>query len=143
MARIAVPAADGATLRAILADAPPGSEIVLPAGTIPLGAPLVLDRPLTLVGAGMDATRLECAAEGLVVAVPGAVALTIRGVTLAHVGEARADVVRVDDGHLVLEACRLTGGRRGSADQDGGHGIVIRGRARLDSTGCEVVRNDW
>ena len=143
MARIVVPAPDGATLIATLADAPPGAEIVLPAGTITLDAPIELDRPLTLVGAGMDATRLECAAEGRVVAVTADVAVTMRGVTLAHVGEARADVVQVDAGRLILEACRLTGARRGPTDPDGGHGIVVRGNARLDSTGCEIVGNDW
>src|SRR5688572_30146862 len=143
MARIAVPDADGAKLMAILADAPPGAEIVLPTGTITLQAPLVFVRPLTLVGAGLDATRLECAGEGCVAAVTADVPVTIRGITFAHVGDARADVVRVDFGQVLLEACRLTGGRRGSADQDGGHGIVVREEARLDSTGCEIVRNDW
>lgn len=143
MARIAVPVADGATLIATLADARPGAEIILPAGTVTLGAPLELDRPLTIVGAGLDATRLECAAEGWVVAVTADAVLTIRGITLAHVGEARADVVHVEAGHVLLEACRLTGARRGSTDSDGGHGIVVRGRARLDSTGCEIVGNDW
>ncbi|HZO24592.1 MAG TPA: right-handed parallel beta-helix repeat-containing protein [Chloroflexota bacterium] len=143
MARISVPAADGATLIATLADAPPGTEIILLAGTFVLGAPLELDRPLTLVGAGLDATRLECAANGTVAAVIADVSLSIRGVTIAHVGDARADVVRVDAGYLMLEACRLTGARRGSTDPDSGHGVVVRGRARLDSTRCQIVGNDW
>ena len=143
MARIAVPAADGATLIATLAEAPPGAEIILPAGTFVLGAPLELDRPLTLVGAGLDATRLECAAEGWVAAVTADVSVTIRGVTLAHVGDAHADVMHVGSGYLVLEACRLTGARRGPAGQDGGHGIMVQGRARLDSTRCQIVGNEW
>ena len=143
MARIAVPAADSATLLATLAEAPPGAEIVLPAGTFTLGAPLVLDRPMTITGAGSDATRLECAADGWVVAVTANGAVTLRGLALAHVGDARSDVVQVDTGHLLLEACRLTGGRRVSADSDGGHGVVVRGRARLDSSECEIVGNDW
>lgn len=143
MARITVPAADGASLPMVLADAPPGAEVLLPAGTLTLAAPLELDRPVTLVGAGPEATRLECDAEGCVVAVTADVDVTIRGVTLAHVGDARADVARVEVGRLVVEACRLTGGRREAADPDGGHGVAARGRARLEIAACEIIRNDW
>ena len=91
MARIVVPAAESASVMATIAGAPPGAEIVLPTGTITLEAPLVIDRPLTLVGAGSEVTRLECAAEGCVAAVTADVVVTIRGMTLAHIGDACAD----------------------------------------------------
>ena len=143
MARLVVPAPDSASLLTTLAGAQPGATIVLPAGTITLAEPLQVDRPVTLVGEGLDETRLECAAEGWVVAVTADVDVTIRGMTVAHVGEARADVARVEAGWLQVEACRLTGGRREPADAEGGHGVVVRGQARLDCTDCEVVRNAW
>ncbi len=58
---------DHPTLEEAVAAASPGETILLGAGTWCLTEPLDIDRPLTLIGVGMDQVEIVSEAEGYVV----------------------------------------------------------------------------
>ena len=89
---------DYATPAAAVAAAVSNETIVVAAGTYPLSAPLVIDRPLTLTG--------DTAAPENVV------------ITAAATGEDR-DIVQVRSGNVVIQGFTLSGAQNGTAPADG------------------------
>lgn len=107
-----------------VAKAGAGSVIRLAAGTYRLEAPLVLLRPVTLQGAGREATTVTSPAAGatLVLATTGDARVT--GLTLAHTGERAASVALVAGGGYDFSGVGFTGAR--SSSGAGGFGLVLR-----------------
>jgi len=79
-------------LRTLIADAAPGATIVIPRGTIELrgdpldgaGGALNLEKNVTLVGAGVDATILEGPGRDRVIAISANAVVNISGMTIAR-----------------------------------------------------------
>mgnify|MGYP000624978747 CR=1 FL=1 len=131
---------DYATLEEAVAAASPGDTILLEAGTYRLAEPLKIEKPLRLVGAGMDQAEIVSDAEGFVVRFQGDGLFAAEDLTFRHEGEAEASVVLVEGGEVAFVRCRFTG-----AVYAGGHdvaGLVIK----EDTTGtvrdCEAVENN-
>lgn len=128
----------GSRLDDLLAAARDGQTVRLVAGVHRLDRPIVLDKTLTLEGAGRETTSVVCAGEGHVVRFKGAGRLILRDVTLEHVGNADADVLRVASGAVLAERCAFRGAVEAAADGNegsrGGDGIW----ACLDAV-CEFV----
>ncbi|MBB6098649.1 hypothetical protein HNR42_002084 [Deinobacterium chartae] len=151
----------GNLLRALQA-APDGATLRLAPGKFALPAPLTLTRPVRLVGSGAQQTRIVCEAPTYVLLVQ-ARGVIFEDLRVDHGGRMAADVVVVQDGDLTLRGCELGGGVQatdGSAGNglallsaaqvrardlissgNGGSGVHLEGRARLDLEGGRLERN--
>lgn len=102
--------ADGSpTLEAAIAAAPDGSILSLRPGVHTLTAPLVLQRPLTLLGPGAEHCTIACAGEVYVVQVAEG-RLAASGITFEHTGQHFASVIEVAGGEIELYRCTCRGG---------------------------------
>lgn len=136
-----------------------GSVVTLAPGEYACDREIVVDRELSIVGAGGSATTIVSTAEGAAVLVEGPDAvLSMRGVTVRHVGNAPAHVVVVRDGELELERARLAGGipwigmPDGEADggvalcdalSGGGHGLLLVGSSEARLADVIAYANGW
>jgi parallel beta-helix repeat protein len=159
---------DYRTLEEAVDGAPPGATIRLGAGEFLLRAPLNLNRSITLVGDGVDRTRITCKTGDVVVSSRGGHAFAAADLTFAHQGSAPAvtrrtvaarlagelqaagptDVVLLTDAHVDLRRCRFEGatmqlGSSGSRDQIRGRGLTLAGRTTGDVVGCVATGNAW
>lgn len=100
---------DYSTLEEAVAAALPGETIFLEAGVYRLTEPLDIDKPLTLIGVGMDQVEIISEAEGYVVRAVTAGVFAAEGITFRHEGKAMADVVLVQGGEVSFVRCRFTG----------------------------------
>ncbi len=116
-----VVAADGTgdygSLEEAVGAALPGATITLSPGTYRLASGLVIDKSLTLVGAGIDLTEIVGASGDFVVRFTGARSaddlsggtFTANDLTFSNDGPGDSDVLRVDGGTIELQRCRFTG----------------------------------
>jgi len=124
-------------LTALIAGLPAGSGVRLPAGEFRLNTPLMIDKPLTLVGSAPvteasrssdEVTRLVSSAADAVVRFTGDGTLTLQNLWLEHSGQQRADVIVVDSGELVLRGSRVQGANSGGLLDVGAGGAGVRWR---------------
>jgi parallel beta-helix repeat protein len=106
-----------------------GATIYLKAGMHRLKRPLVIDKPLTLIGEGMETTRIVCDGEGCVVA-------------FVHEGTEWGDAVRANKGEVQFYRCLFTGGVWDEANKRGGDGLWLYGTARGDVRECVASGNE-
>jgi parallel beta-helix repeat protein len=130
---------DYASLEEAVRGVPPGSIITLNPGTYRLGASLTIDKQLTLIGAGVDATEIVGSAGQAAVTVTGE-SFTARDLTIRYDGTGVADALRVEQGQIMIERSRFTGaghqtGERASA------GLNLLGSTRGDVISSEAVGN--
>ena len=100
---------DYATLAEAVSSAPEGSHIVLEAGSYVLDEPLLVERAVTLVGAGVAETEIVSSAAGHVVRFAGAGPFGAREITFRREGELDDPVVVVAGGAVAIQGCRFTG----------------------------------
>jgi parallel beta-helix repeat protein len=140
-------------LAGVIAEAGSGSVITIEAGRYDLSEMIVIDRPLTLIGAGSDRTIVRSSSAGAAVLVRRDGALDIREMAIEHVGEAPASVVVVSSGALSMLGARVAGGIQDPESGRDGHGLALvftqlssqkvpEGVADVDVTGSEFVGND-
>jgi hypothetical protein len=106
------------SLEEAVQQARPGAVIYLKAGIHRLKHPLVIDKPLTLIGEGMETTRIVCDGEGCVVEFSGDGLFSARDLAFVHEGTKWGDAVRANKGEVQFYRCLFTGGsgmRRTSA----------------------------
>lgn len=134
-------------LATALATLGPGSTIVLDAGEYHFNEPLVILRPIALVGAGRDDTRIVSSASDAAIVYLGEGELRLEDLAVAHEGRGPAAVVVVREGSYRMRGIRVAGGRA-TSEGAGGFGLVLRstdpreatpGRRQLEDT--EVVDN--
>lgn len=118
-----------AALQAAIDNAAPGATVELAAGRF--AGKVVVSKPLTLVGAGMDATTISCTTDEGGLCLLAKADLTVRDLT---VGPAHDGIVVEEDVTLRLQRVRLTG-----APSDG---VGFRGKfqTRLLMWDCDVTR---
>ena len=133
----------GRTLDRLLAEALPDAEVTLEPGVYVLEDTLVLSQPVTIVGAGVERTRIESAVEGVAVKLASPGTITLRDLTVAHVGDAWAHVLVAQAGNLQIERCRLTGAVASSDRRHGGVGLCTIGSARVGVDTTEIVGNGY
>ena len=139
-----VPSADGAALRAALQRVGPGGTLRLGAGEHRLPSALILERPVTLVGVGMNETTLVCSAPESVVSVAASGSYFLHDLTVRHEGGRWADVVAVaGDATLQVVRCRITGARRDATAERGGIGLVALGTAKVEVNNCLFESVGW
>ena len=136
-----------------VAAAAPGAAIRLAAGTHRLERGLLFDKPVTLIGAGMDATRLEAdvvrpgtkriaGQADFVLCYLGSGRLELRDLAFEWTGDnpaVAADVVVCFGGDVLIERCRFGGAS--SRGPKYGAGLEFHGSARGSVVDCEMGRN--
>lgn len=113
------------TLRAAIATAESGDEVLVPAGEYLLDHPLEIDRPVIITGDGADVTRLSTGStwmtgSGALVSVSGSGSGShvLRGLGLSHwIPEVTVQATGVS---LTLQDCRIALTRGAGISMDGG-----------------------
>jgi parallel beta-helix repeat protein len=101
----------------------------------------VIDRPLSLVGAGVDATHVISSVGDKVVQYNGKGCLAAREICFEHQGKDYADVVDVRHGEVYFQFCRYTGAVFDTRQRKGGCGLVLTGSARGTIRDCVSDKN--
>ncbi|GBD37618.1 hypothetical protein HRbin36_02754 [bacterium HR36] len=132
----------GLSLPEAVQKARPGDIIEIAAGEYTLRQPLVIDKSLTLRGAGRDQTRLLCWRPDFVIKFTGDGQWTLQGLTVEHAGIQWANVVVVEGGFITITDCVLTGGLRDQQSEQGGNGVWFTGTARGYVARCLCRNNE-
>ena len=130
---------DVRSLEEAIARCPEGGTIRLGEGTFKLEHPLEITTSLSLLGAGMDRTRVVCNREGFVVKFSGEGRFLAKGIMFQHSGETKANVVEVISGEATFEWCRFQGAVR--KDNSGGTGLWFHSVALGKVRKCQTVCN--
>ncbi len=129
----------GDNLNQALRRAPAGATVNLAAGTYELEESISLEKPLTIIGAGRDQTRLVSRA-GSVLSFENQGKLVIRGVSLEATGEdPEVDILTISKGEFELSDCRIRG-LGGQSNSDSGDGLYIT-EARGSVQNCEITEH--
>ncbi|MDX2004311.1 MAG: right-handed parallel beta-helix repeat-containing protein [Meiothermus sp.] len=131
----------GGDLVAAIAKAPAGATLRIEAGVFTLTRGLVVDKPLTLIGAGRDQTRVRGDLADFVVSVNTSGRFSATGISFEHFGNKIANVVVVGGGQAVFERCRFSGANFNVESGQGGDGIWVRGGARVVLNSSEFLDN--
>ena len=127
-----------------IAAAAPGTTIRIGAGVSTLPGRVEIFKPVTIVGAGIDKTVIQCAARQRVFGIKlgdGQV-VCLKGLTIEHVGAEPADVIVIVQGKIIIEQCVLRGGIPGTKPNDGfGNGLIAARTADAHLTGCSMIGN--
>jgi parallel beta-helix repeat protein len=119
-----------------------GGEITLQPGEYRLRTSLVIQKSLTIVGAGYDKTVLVYEGDyRFFIDHRGVGSLAIRDVGLRYSGTAKASVVVGSSGDIRLTRCLVSGGT-GRDDKYVGAGIAIYDNARAVISECIVADNE-
>ena len=111
-------------LDAILGLLDNGSSITLTAGTYAFDTSLLIQRDLTIVGDDVASTIIQSTAADAAIAVFGEGKLTLRDLTVQHVGESSSSVILAFGAPIDIEDVMVSGGR-GDEDTGGGNGILL------------------
>ncbi|WP_337870639.1 right-handed parallel beta-helix repeat-containing protein [Meiothermus sp.] len=126
----------GDNLNQALRRAPAGATVNLAAGTYVLEGSISLEKPLTLIGAGRDQTRLVSNAGG-VLSFENQGKLVIRGISLEAAGnDPEVDILTISKGEFELSDCRIRG-LGGQSNSESGDGIYIT-EARGSIQNCDI-----
>jgi parallel beta-helix repeat protein len=129
------------SLEEAVQQARPGAVIYLKAGAHRLKHPLVIDKPLTLIGEGMETTQIVCDGEECVVKFSGNGLFSVSDIAFVHEGARWGDAVQANMGEIRFYRCLFTGGVWDEANQRGGDGLWLYGTARGDVRECVALRN--
>jgi parallel beta-helix repeat protein len=132
---------DYTDLKVAVGDIPPGGSVSLAPGIYRLEEPLKVQKPLHLLGAGMDETIIVCEAAGFVVRFSGDGPFVAEDLTFRHEGEAVADVALVEGGNVTFSRCRFTGAVATEAEGYGA-GLYLQGSTDGIVRECIAVEND-
>ena len=141
-----VPAGDGrdttSALARLVQNTLPDGLIELEAQTYILDGPLVIDKPLSFVGAGPDETIILSEHGDAVVRIESIfVEVAFSGVTFQYAGEDHASVVVVDNAAVDFSDCRFTGGVWDPDVTRGGDGLLLWGSAAVTVDNCRFDDN--
>ncbi len=132
---------DCATFEQAVKAIPPGGTIRLLPGEYRLKAPFTIDKPMRLLGVGMDVTTIVGYWDGHVLTYAGEGRLAAEGITFRHEGTIPADVVVAIQGEVDFEQCRFAGGVVDEANQRYGHGLVLAGAVTGRIAECRAESN--
>jgi parallel beta-helix repeat protein len=118
-----------------------GETIRLAEGTHWLDQPLKITKPVSLVGAGRDITRVVCEKEGSVIEYSSQGRFAASGISFQHTGQLPADVLVVTGGDVAIRECRFEGGIYDKDRDLGGNGLWLRGTVWGVVERCESLRN--
>lgn len=118
-----------------------GEVLRLQRGEYRLNRSLKVYKGLSLLGEGMEFTRLVFAGEGCVLEYAGDGNFSARGIAFIHEGEKWSNVVLASSGEVSFHDCRFTGGVLDGTSQRGGSGLLLCGTVRGCVERCQAIRN--
>jgi hypothetical protein len=131
-------------LAAAVAATPDGGVLRLAARAYTIDEALVLDRSLTLVGAGDGATTLTSSGDA-VLHISGASHIQVQGIALRHAGDTPSNLVMVllqRQGHATFVDCSFSDATvAGEDDYEHGAGLDVRGRSQVLVQRCSLSDN--
>ncbi|MEI6309353.1 MAG: M48 family metalloprotease [bacterium] len=117
------------------------TPIFLGAGLHVMTAPMRLDRQLTLVGAGLERTRLLYSGpDAAILAVEGG-SIKAEAISFEHGVATWGSVLAAEGGTLFLERCSFRGGRWDPQGERGGAGLSVSGEAAGRVADCHFLVN--
>ena len=129
---------DAATLEEAVQKAQAGDIVVLPEGKFVLARGLIIDKALTVRGAGRDKTHVISTAANFAVEFTGPGPWTVEKIQFTHMGNVPADVLVVASGSFTMKDCGVTGAKRDPTRPNRGHGITIGLADAIAITNCVV-----
>ncbi len=148
-------------LASIIEGAPEGGIIQLEPGVYKLSCPLVISKPVTLIGSGMKDTTITCGGLGCAAMVegqvtfeytddvPGCVAIiegqgtfTAADLTFEYTGDLPGDVVIVKKDEFKFSNCCFRGGKKVEGKTITGIGLVITGNSSGQVQNCTFEQNE-
>jgi parallel beta-helix repeat protein len=129
------------TFEQAVARAQPGDTVEVPAGRFTLMQSVLVNKSLTIRGAGPDKTTLLSWEPDFAIKFTGDRQWTLENLSLEHVGNKPADVVIVDSGVIRIRNCHFSGAVYDEKNRRGGSGICLIGTARGVVSNC-VCRNN-
>ncbi|HPZ83132.1 MAG TPA: protein kinase, partial [Thermogutta sp.] len=131
---------DVRTLAEALAKLQPGGVLRLTAGTHLVDQCLEVTQAATIVGEGMERTKVVCRAAGSILRLSGQGTLHVRGICFERLGASPGNVVDVTGGEVLFAECRFENGvyREGEC---WGAGLVLRGETHGIVRRCVFRRN--
>ena len=126
-----------------LADAVPGATIYLRRGVHRLGQGVLLNKPVVLVGEGMDNTELVADQGSYTLRYEGEGLLGLFDLALRWEGRPGvvANVVSVQSGEVQIERCRFSGAT--CSARAFGAGLELAGTCRGTVNGCQLRNNGF
>ena len=118
-----------------------GAVIRLVRGDHHLAIPLALTKPVTLIGTGIDATRIVCADEGYVAQYSADGRFSATDLAFIHEGERWANILCVDGGEVSITHCRFVGAVNDGDKGMGGDGLVLSGTTQGQVQACVMNGN--
>jgi hypothetical protein len=97
------------TFEQAVARAQPGDTVEVPAGRFTLTQSVLVNKSLTIRGAGPDKTTLLSWEPDFAIKFTGDCQWTLENLSLEHVGNKPADVVIVDSGVITIRNCHFSG----------------------------------
>lgn len=118
---------DYESLEAAVEAVPPGSSILLQPGTYRLSGALEIEKPLSLLGTGMEETVVSGIEGDQVVLLSGPGPFSVEGITFRYEGPGWARVMTVDGAEIDILRCRFTGAVWSDEEERGGDGLLLWG----------------
>jgi len=115
-------------VEAVLALLDDGSTVTLGAGTYRFESALLFQNDIAIVGDGVDQTIISSSSSDAAMAVFGQGKLTMRDLSVEHVGDNAASVVLAFGAAIDLERVRISGasiGQGSGEDAGGGNGVLL------------------
>ncbi|MCX5970033.1 MAG: M48 family metalloprotease [Coprothermobacterota bacterium] len=117
------------------------APIFLGAGLHVMAALMRVDRLLTLMGAGLERTRLLYNGPDAAILVVEGGTFKAEGISFEHGSAAWGSVLATEGGTLSLERCSLRGGRWDPQEERGGAGLTVSGETMGRVAGCCLLAN--
>ena len=132
---------DFATIEEAIEAIPPNSTIVLGEGQFELSEPLVIEKSLTIQGAGSTLTTILMSSGGSPVILFKGKQLTIMDISIQRTGEFASSILTINGDVAYLENCNLSGGTASEANSIHGVGLTIRNNADVTMKNCVIENN--
>jgi parallel beta-helix repeat protein len=114
----------GDDLVALVRSLAPGSRVELAARNYTLAGPMVIDKSITIVGAGRGRTTITTSAPGAGVVFLGPGTLEMRSLSLVHSGNAKASLLLAVTGAVTIDDVAFSGAK-GSLAEGNGSALVF------------------
>ncbi|MDW8221785.1 MAG: right-handed parallel beta-helix repeat-containing protein [Gemmatales bacterium] len=131
------------TLDQAIGLARPGDIIVVAPGRFTLQECIIVDKPLTIRGAGLQKTHLVSPQALFAMEFRDKGPWILENLTVEHIGLARANVVVVTGGEIIIRNCRFMGGsfEENAQPPQGGCGVLFLGAVRGQMISCISDQN--
>jgi parallel beta-helix repeat protein len=132
---------DFATIKEAIEGIPPDSIVLLDEGQFNLDEPLLIQKSLTIQGAGASLTTISKSSSGSPVISFEGEQLIIKDLSIERTGEFASDIMEISAVEAHLENCNISGGAASEDDSIKGVGLWLTGDSNVAINNCVVKDN--